>query len=105
VNLTAEDEADITSENAEERKTALKKVKGLILSGHDFRYADFSEARLPKVDFVGANNELSDLRYANFAHATLTKSRMNLTKLQGTDLTGANLQGADLAHTIRYHSN
>jgi len=54
------------------------------------------------VDFVGANNEPSDLRYANFAYATLTKSRMNLTKLQGIDLSWTNFQGADLAQTILY---
>ncbi len=93
--LKAEEEADITSESVEKREAALKKVEGLILSGRDFRYADLSEARLPKVDFVGANDNPSDISYANLQSIILTKARMNGTKLQGVDLSGAKLQGAD----------
>lgn len=94
--LATEDEVDITSENEEKRKVALKKVEKLILSGRDFRYADFSRARLPKIDFVGANYEPSDLRYTNFEDAILTETRMNGTKLRGAVLSGAKLRGANL---------
>ncbi|MDR4517535.1 MAG: pentapeptide repeat-containing protein [Nitrosomonas sp.] len=94
--LSAEDEADVTSDDEKKREAALKKVRGLILSERDFRYADFSQARLPKVDFVGANGDLSDLSHANFSAAMLTRARMTKAELQGADLSEAKLQGADL---------
>ncbi len=94
--LAAEEVADITSEIDEVRKAALKKVEELVLSGRDFRYADFSEARLPKVDFFGANKDPSDLSYANLQSTMLSKARMNGATLQGTNLSKARLQGANL---------
>jgi len=66
------------------------------LSGRDLRYADFSGSRLPKVDFVGADDKPSDLSYANFSYAMLVDARMRRTKFQGAHLLGAQLQGAGL---------
>ena len=94
--LKAEEVADITSEVDEVREAALKKVEELVLSGRDFRYADFSEARLPKVDFVGANEDPSDLSYASLQSTMLSKARMNGTALLGTNLSKARLQDANL---------
>ncbi len=94
--LAAEDEDDLINDGEEARKAALKKITGLILSGRDFRYADFSEARLPKVNFEGADSKPSNLNYANFYQAMLTNARLNNSALQGANLLGAKLQGADL---------
>ncbi len=94
--LLPEDEADLTDKDKGTRELALKKVTGLILSGRDLRYADFSEARLPKVDFVGANEEPSDLSHANFDQAKLPHARMNGTILQYTKFNDSVLNGAEL---------
>jgi len=83
----------ISHGNEEERKAALKKVRKLILSGRDFRYADFSEAILSRVDFVGADDKTADLSYANFQSALINDARMNAVELQGADLSGARLTG------------
>jgi len=94
--LKAEDEADLKSSNETARQAALKKVTGLVLSSRDLRYADFSAARLPKADFVGAHNMASDLRYVNFESAVLMEARMNKVLLQGVSLNDAKFQGAEL---------
>lgn len=94
--LKAEDEADLMSEDEVIHQTALKKVIGLVLSNRDLRYADFSGSRLPKVDFVGADEKPSDLSYANFSYAMLVDAFMSDSKLQGADLAYAKLQGANL---------
>ncbi|MER0169110.1 MAG: pentapeptide repeat-containing protein [Nitrosomonas sp.] len=94
--LKAEDEADLKSSDKTIRQAALKKVTGLVLSGRDLRYADFSEARMPKADLIGANKIASDLRYANLERAMLIKVRMDKVLLQGAGLTQVEFQGAEL---------
>ena len=93
--LKAEDEADLVSEDETVRQAALKKITGMILSGRDLRYADFSGSRLPKVNFIGADEKPSDLSHANFNFAMLINARMSHTKHQGATLFGAQLHGAN----------
>lgn len=94
--LKSEDEADLRSSDEAIREVALKKITGLILSERDLRYADFSKARLPNVDFVEDGNHPSDLRYTNFSQAMLVNARMSGTRLQGANLNRAQLQNAEL---------
>lgn len=103
--LKAEDEADLNNENEAVRQAALKKVTGLVLNGRDLRYANFSGSRLPKVDFIGASSEYSNLRYTNFKDALLINARMIETELQGADLSRAQLHGAFLSEANLQEAN
>lgn len=94
--LKAEDEADLKSSDEMTRQAVLKKVAALVLSGRDLRYADFSEARMPKVDFIGVNQMASNLSYANFSGAMLIAAQMDKVLLQGATLVGTKLQNASL---------
>lgn len=93
------------------------------LRNRSFKYANFNDAFLVRVNFEGANLygatmahaklqganlESANLRYASLQFANLQKANMRGTKLQGAYLQhaklqeakmkGANLQGADLMH-------
>lgn len=94
--LSAEDEAGIDSNDSKKQKFAIEKVRGLVISGRDLRYADFSNAFLPKMDFYGSDEIVSKLQYANFSNAVLVGAIMIKTDLEKADLYNARLQGANL---------
>lgn len=102
--LKAEDVEDLKSDDDAKHESALKKVTGLVLSGRDFRYADFSRSQMPKANFVGADPNFnnpdkkpSDLSYADLSLTTLTGANVSMTILIGADLTASRLQEAYFA--------
>jgi hypothetical protein len=100
----------------EDREAAMREVEAFNLRGRDLRYADFSEALLPKVDFrphrkskrstqlQGAIFTWAQLQGADLYGAELQGAGLREVQLQGAKLFGAELKGADLREAQLDHA-
>lgn len=71
--------------------------RGANLQGADLGAADLRGADLSNADLTGGNVSRADLTGANLKGANLTNVDMKWTILRGADLTGATLKGAILS--------
>lgn len=94
--LKPEDVAYLKDNDNKVPEGILAKVVGLDLKGRDLRYADFTEALMPKVDFRTLNGVSTRLDYANFSDAILFKANMGNVQLKNASVYRAQLQGANL---------
>ncbi len=94
--LKPEDVAYLKNNNNKVPEEILAKIVGLDLKGRDLRYANFTEALMPKVDFRKINGVTTKLNKAIFRDAVLFKANMSYAQLQHASLYKVQLQGANL---------
>jgi uncharacterized protein YjbI with pentapeptide repeats len=68
---SAEVLAELQSDESAARERVLKQIIGLNLANRDLRFADFRNARMPKVNLRGSNLHGADLRLANLSRADM----------------------------------
>ena len=76
-----------------------RKLKGMDLSGADFRYATLDDADLSGADLRDARVELASLKEARLVRVSLDRARLAGANLEGADLSEASLVSADLRQT------
>jgi uncharacterized protein YjbI with pentapeptide repeats len=95
--------AEVHSDLMNYKPEALKQVERLILTGRNFRFANFQNSRLPLAnlsenDFQGANFNFADLRFASLSGSNLKQAKFIRANLSGANITG----GADRSGNMDY---
>ena len=86
-------EGEVNIANAEEPESFLDNLSGISLRGADLMGVDFSQAWLPKANFIEC-----DLRGANFAQAWLIQAQFCTADLRNVNFEGASLFRTNFAN-------